>query len=237
MIKVAKRLLHITPYVILDRRRRRGVSLIDDLKALFRDADTPTFLDVGANEGQTAQLLCDGFPTAVVHCFEPVEQTFEALVRNMRSYDRVQCHQLALGASAGAALLHRQHANTWNSLAPHLNLPTSDGAEEVTLATVDEFCAAHSIGRIRLLKTDTEGFDAAVLQGARNMLGAGAIDAVFSEVGVHTNDLRHTPLAELLPLLQQYGFYLFALYDLPLRECVFDAEYYNALFVAERLRS
>lgn len=233
MIDLLRKVLARTPYMVVNRRCRRGLSLSADIEAILGNTLALTIFDVGANEGQTAESFTNAFPTAKLFCFEPVQQTFERLKGNIGTNSHVSCHRLAMGAVPGKALLNRQHVDTWNSLSPGLNYPGINGAEEVEVSTIDGFCSLQDIRHIHVLKTDTEGFDLQVVRGAEKMLTSSAVDMVVSEVGVRIGDVRHTRLAELLPFLESHGYYLFALYDWPLRGCSSDAEFYNALFVSE----
>ena len=57
-------------------------------------------------------------------------------------------------------------------------------SQEVTIdiQTVDIYCKEHSIDKIDILKTDTEGFDVAVIEGASEFLSNQCVSAVISEI-------------------------------------------------------
>lgn len=64
--------------------------------------------------------------------------------------------------------------------------------EEVAVGTVDTFAREFGVEEISLLKTDTEGFDAEVLRGAKSMISSGRIFLILIEVGFSKYDAGHT---------------------------------------------
>ena len=55
------------------------------------------------------------------------------------------------------------------------------GVSKIAVTTIDAVCASLGIDRITLLKIDVEGAEPSVLRGARRMLEAKAIDAIYME--------------------------------------------------------
>jgi FkbM family methyltransferase len=226
-----KRLLSLTPYVIYSKQRR-GVSLDADIRKLLPGQEQLMVFDVGANEGQTTLAFRAAFPDAVIHAFEPVSSTFRDLEKNVGALTNVACHKLAFGAAAGEVTLYLQRFSQTNSLLPALNKSAGESGiqENVRVMTIDEFCRKEGIGRIDVLKTDTEGFDIEVLRGASPLLEDGRVELIYSEVGLRPDDPRHTPLSAVLAFLEERGFYLFSLYEVPWAEWGPSKEYCNALF-------
>lgn len=98
------------------------------------------------------------------------------------------------------------------------------------IETIDCFITANQISTIDLLKTDTEGYDSAVLRGAENALSQNCIAFIYSEVGFIKADTRHTFFPELNDFLGRFGFEFYDLYEIahsPHR----GIQYCNALFV------
>ena len=56
-------------------------------------------------------------------------------------------------------------------------------SETVPITTIDHFCDVEGIGRIDLLKIDTEGYEMEILLGASMMMKSGAIRAIQFEFG------------------------------------------------------
>ena len=139
----------------LDLRRRSsvpfGVRWQDDVWYLMDHRGRPTLIDVGANVGQTAQMLVQRFPDATIYSFEPVPAAFAELQQNTSRFAGVDCVNVALGDALGEATIttDRQGQNT---LMPGVSTQVKS---TVDVNTVDAFCADRRIDRINVLKIDT----------------------------------------------------------------------------------
>jgi FkbM family methyltransferase len=139
------------------------------------DAHIKVIFDVGVNIGQTAKRFRANFPEADIFCFKPFCENFESLKRNLSRQPNTRPLQIALGDFSGAkdVLVDNIPSSQYNSLAPERQPLLQDQActiERVNCITGDDFCKVHHIKRIDILKTDTEGFDVAVLLGFAGML-------------------------------------------------------------------
>jgi len=144
---------------------------------LLRPGDL--LLDVGANVGSYT-LLGGGVAGATVHAFEPVAQTYERLLRNVRLNNlegRVTCHPLVVGAAPGVVRMqtHRDAMNRVMTQGESLA-----GSTEVAMTTLDLHLPNTSP---TLIKIDVEGFELSVLEGAHTSLSRAA--AVVIEVSQH----------------------------------------------------
>jgi FkbM family methyltransferase len=187
-----------------------GVSWEQDVHGLMGSTATrPTLLDVGANVGQTAQSLARIFPNSKIYSFEPVPATFAELRRNTAHLMQVECVNLALGDKPGEAVItsDRDGRNTLLSAVP------SNDSVVAKVGTVDDFCFDHSIFRVDLLKTDTEGFETYVLKGAGEMLAKGNVDFVVAECDFFRRpDEPHGDFFEIHAMLAPFGFSVVSLY-------------------------
>lgn len=188
----------------------RGIDISVDINGLV-ESPVEVIFDVGANVGQTAHRFCEGFPRASIYSFEPIESTFESLVRNTRALNNVSCFKIALGRHKGEAKIYLQQNSRWNGLSH--NLDQGFGSETVEISTVDEFRKINGIERIDLLKTDAEGYDLEVLKGADECLRENRVSFIFCEVGFNRHDPTKVHFCELLEYLDSRGFQLFDLYD------------------------
>lgn len=171
----------------------------------------PVLFDVGANEGQTAKRFRALFPTATIHAFEP-GPPFERLAQ----MPGIHAHNIALGSQPGTLTFNE---NTVSVMSSFLPLGPDGWGEvtnrrEVTVSTVDEFCAQHSIEHIDLLKSDTQGFDLEVLKGAERMFAQGGIRAVYLEVTFAKLYENLPTFDQLYSFLAERGFHLVGIYDL-----------------------
>jgi FkbM family methyltransferase len=196
-----------------------GHKLEDDLRILFPRA-SPVCFDIGANRGQTIELLQDCLNEPVIHSFEPASTTYAELV--CKSFGpRVQCHQLAMGNYIGMADFRNYNVSELSSFLPmnpdkRENLFAEQAVisvESVPVDTLDNFCSAHAIDRINLLKIDTQGFELPVLHGAAELFEKGQIGAVLLELNFATlYEGQSDPLA-ILQLLRTYQMRLVDYYE------------------------
>jgi FkbM family methyltransferase len=190
--------------------------------------------DVGANIGQSARSFATGFPNSIVHSFEPFAGAYSRLERIADSSNgRIRAYQLACGDCEGSmeVVIDPSSLSQLNQLVPvTAGKPgTPDQKMRVQISTVDRICEEQRIEWIDILKTDTEGYDAKVLAGARRMLSSGRVKCVVSEIG-YLNDTQHTEISEVFLLLHQFGFKMAGIYEVSYfrsRACDFS----NALFV------
>ena len=152
----------------------------------------PTFLDVGANRGDWSaevQRACAARGLSPsIHAFEPSSSTYVSLNNRFASFAGVHAHRLALGEFKGTAeLCVDGPMGGTNSLSSR----AIGEREPVQVETLDGFLEEHDIGRVAMVKTDTEGFDHAVMKGARNALDKKAIDLWQFEYNWRWLDCRH----------------------------------------------
>ncbi len=131
-------------------------------------------LDVGANRGQTARSLrAQGYSGPIVS-FEPQSAAHAHLVELAAGDDNwVVAPRVALGARAGQATIHLAGNSVSSSLLPmadvHLHAAPESayvGSETVDVARLDDFTDLIGDHRRILLKMDTQGFEAEVIDGA-----------------------------------------------------------------------
>src|SRR3954452_7296494 len=119
----------------------------------------------------------------------------------------VECRQLALGDESGTARLFVSAADSsTSSLHPEtfaISQMRSTESYEVTVDTLDRVADRLGIGRIDLLKIDVEGHELAVLNGARELLGRGALRMIQFEFG-ERNLASRTFLRDFVDLLGDY---------------------------------
>jgi FkbM family methyltransferase len=197
-----------------------GIDFMLDIERLSRAWGVPicTFLDVGANEGQTSTSALSSFPDARIFAFEPHPVTFSRLVQRLGGEPRVAAYNLALSNANGFAPFFEYSSSTLNSLIPDAQYPVRKGvaAREITVQcrTLDEFCSQHRIQTIDVLKIDTEGCELVVLKGAQQLLSAKRVRFVYAEF----NDMSPRPgstggdLVSISDFLTSFGFRFIATY-------------------------
>ncbi|MDT4924692.1 MAG: hypothetical protein QOG01_2405 [Pseudonocardiales bacterium] len=137
-----------------------------------------TVLDVGANIGQYATALrASGYRDDIVSC-EPLSDAFGHLQRRSARDARWEAVRTAVGDAAGSTDINVSANSYSSSLLPMTNAhsdaaPGSEfiAVETVPVTTVAELVAARDIEPERtLLKIDTQGYEAQVLDGAGDLL-------------------------------------------------------------------
>jgi FkbM family methyltransferase len=134
-------------------------------------------LDVGANIGlYVIQFAHWSRPHGRVVAFEPNPRARFALERHIRINhltERVEVFPYAVGADPGRAVLHVAGTDGRSRL-HHPNPLVEGGSErvEVEVISLDDFCMSRGLQPDWIL-IDVEGFEAAVLQGAKHLIEAG----------------------------------------------------------------
>jgi FkbM family methyltransferase len=146
----------------------------------LRRLGVDTILDVGANEGRYARHVREiGFEGRIIS-FEPLSATFARLQAASAGDDRWECHPLALGAADAHTEMAVSECTEFSSFLPLQPVaqavhPTSRPVrrERVEIRTLDGiFAGLQLTGRTLWLKSDTQGFELQVLEGARQYLDA-----------------------------------------------------------------
>jgi FkbM family methyltransferase len=138
-----------------------------------------TILDVGANSGQYAQQLrALGYRGRIIS-FEPLSAAFVELRRNQAKHPQGwEISNVAVGDRTGRAVLNISANSYSSSLLPMLSTCVDSAPnarfvaqEEVTLETLNSIIESRIDRAARLfVKSDTQGYESAVLAGAGESL-------------------------------------------------------------------
>jgi FkbM family methyltransferase len=137
-----------------------------------------TVLDVGANVGQYgAALRAGGYRDRLVSC-EPLPDAYAALAHRSASDGRWTTVATAVGAEPGTLTINVSANSYSSSLLPmtEAHLGAAPGSRfvtthEVPVTTVEVLASDYAIDPARtLLKVDTQGYEAPVLDGAGALL-------------------------------------------------------------------
>jgi FkbM family methyltransferase len=136
-------------------------------------------LDVGANEGQFAELIRRLKPQAQIYCFEPLPAVAQTLIESFKGDSRLKVVNVALGDEDGDGFMFSSSFSPSSSLLPMTQLhrdewPESAGQERVAIkkSRLDTWLAESGavLGENLLLKMDVQGFEAAVIDGGSDVL-------------------------------------------------------------------
>ena len=224
-------------YVKFRENLPAGFDWILDIQRNLHLRSEPVVFDVGANLGQTVKEIKQRLPNARLHAFEPVESSFAQLEVVASRFSSVTCHQLALGAAPSTERIKVVPLASRNSLVATTLVDDEKAIEqEIEISTVDDVCAKHQISAIDILKTDTEGYDLNVLRGAEGLLGRGAVNAVYVEVGFADAHPQCSAFQPIYDFLIERGFRFSGLYDLYwLQRKPWPEAWCNALFLREEI--
>lgn len=204
-----------------------------------------TVLDIGANIGYYALLEARGVGSSGhIYAFEPVPETYDLLVRNVRmnGYSWVQCHRIALSSQPRPQMA--MNVMDRSNLAHVASLGILDNAEwafgeavgrkgviEVQATTIDRFLAeTKSSAPIGLIRMDVEGYETEVIEGAYDTLRDARNKFLKLFMELHPRLYRNVhpnPIKAMLEELAESGFaprYLLdargILEGLHVRECI-----------------
>jgi len=144
-------------------------------------------VDVGANIGDTAAIIRSVCPAPIV-CIDGDEKVGLILNENVRKLGNATVVQVYLSDSREEKYV-RIEKNGWNNTL----LPVSgkEPGKKICFMPLDDAIKDLDLHRVKLLKIDTEGFDARVLRGSQNVLKIGRPVVIFEY-----NRENLTPLAE-----------------------------------------
>jgi len=174
-------------------------------------------IDVGANHGQWIGSLLEFLAIPEVWIFEPNPEAMRACRERIGTRPGVTFFDLALGELPGQAELHVTASSDFASILP----PRSDFLEahygknaahvvekkQIPVVTLDSLFAEPRT--VDLLKIDVQGFERAVLCGARRVLEN--TRAVLMEVNLQSHYAGDDTLPALWNMLANQGFSLWSL--------------------------
>ena len=190
-------------------------------KELIRRGE-PVIFDVGAHIGSVTEKYRKLFPLASIYCFEPFPKSFEQLKSNIADDPRTIAYRIAMSDTKGKAILNVNTSTMTNSLL-HTDirgefywgealLNTID-EEEIDTISIDCFSEENKINFIDILKLDVQGYEFAILNGAKKMLFSQSVSLIYTEIIMAPTYQGQYKLHEYLSLLDSFGYELLDLYN------------------------
>jgi len=215
--ELSKRGLHVGR---IPRSGVGGVSLLHDLRMLIQSS-TPTLFDVGANKGQTIEMLRTVFPESIIYAFEPSSVTFQELAETSKRFgNHIKLFQCAVGEKDDEAEFINYEWSTLSSffeLEARTENPFREVArgkrEKVSVRSIDSVMAENELSSIDLLKIDTQGYEIPVLNGALTCLQNGIIKNVLAELTFAPLYQGQSNSLEVMRLLETHNFSLVDFYE------------------------
>lgn len=194
-----------------------GFNFEDDIKLLI-PCNEPVCIDVGANDGQTIELLTRIFGNPSIYAFEPSTEMYRRL-ESKRYGDRIKLIPAGLGEENTEKEFINYDNSVLSSFLPlenhrqHFQQTEIKNKELVTIRSLDTFVQTHNINQIHLLKIDTQGYDLNVLKGAKETLGKGMVDYVFVEINFAKLYAGQPDSWQIHDLLAEHGYQLVDYYE------------------------
>lgn len=178
-----------------------------------------TFVDIGAHIGYFtllgAALVGDAGKVIAV---EPVDENFRQLEKHLTSngLDMVTAVQAVVSAENGERSIFFNADNDgghalWDPAEHPANALTRENprADTVASVTLDRLFKQNGIDTVRLMKIDTEGAEAEIIDGAREVFLSGRIEFVIMEVNAGGLNLMDSGIKQLFDLANDLGYQIF----------------------------
>lgn len=145
----------------------------NELNAL-KSYDIGTILDIGANIGQFAVEARKFFPEALIYSFEPIDDCYNDLLKQLENDDKFKAFNFALGEE------NKEEAININSYSPsssilklaelhknNFSYAQEDSIQKIKVKKLDEiFDSLDKKGNI-LIKMDVQGYEDRVIGGGK----------------------------------------------------------------------
>lgn len=181
------------------------------LTSYLRNKPGCVVLDVGANNGGYGQKVRRLQPEARVYSFEPHPLTFKRLEETARC-SGFNAFNVGCGSSRGAKVLYdypntggSEHATVHEQVFTNIHEKTPV-EHRVQFITLDDFMSEQQLHHVDLLKIDVEGNELDVLNGFRETLNAGKVEAIQFEFN-NMNVVSRVFFKDFVELLDGYSFY------------------------------
>jgi FkbM family methyltransferase len=228
---IVKRVLSSLGYKVRRISDEVGQDPLYDLERLAGNGSL-VIIDAGANIGQSIFSFHRIFREPVIHAFEPGRETFAELQQRTSGLPGLHLNNYGLGSQSGTLQFIRNSTCEMSSfLEPSVDCwGTVQERQDVTVKTLDEYCAEENVNSIDILKSDTQGFDLEVIKGAQRLLSRRAIHFIYMEIILCDMYKGLPSLDEIYSFLAEQGFALVSFYQFhyqPPRAAWTDALFVN----------
>lgn len=129
-------------------------NIIDRNEYLFPKLSPKIVYDIGGNTGIIAVIMAQIYPDAIIHSFEPMEENYELLEKNVAEYPNIKPHWFGLGESDHKRMF-------WPSADPinhggfSMEIKSDKPQVECRMRSTWEVC--EEFGAPEVIKIDVEG--------------------------------------------------------------------------------
>lgn len=182
----------------------------------------PIILEAGAFDGNDSIRMAKKWVNGTIHCFEPIPDLYEQLEINIKNWNNIYSHQLAIGEHEGiidmyvselvenpgktfasSSLLPPKHHLTY---APYVEFPKSI---KVATTTFDLWAEKHCIPSVDFLWLDMQGYELNALQASPKILDT--VKVILTEVEFVEAYKGQYLFKDMKKFLEKKGFTLIAI--------------------------
>jgi len=197
--------------ILSDRRLVHELPRLNSHRDWLRSAGIQTVIDVGGFVGSFAYAVRTILPEVQIYSFEPVDENFASLEKNLSSPGHFQAFQTALGNRSGSIDFFRNDFVASSSVLEMADLhrqafPQTEHQVKVTVpvARLDDYLGKMTLQKRALLKIDVQGYEAVILEGAKETLKQ--VDYLLTEVSYQTLYKDQPLFDEMNTLITAQGF-------------------------------
>lgn len=167
--------------------------------------------DIGASNGVWSALMCQVFPDAIFHLFEPLAEIREDYWKRLKvqqaSHQNLIMHAVALGARDGKVDMAVHYDGYSSTVLDTGENPEFQQRIRVDQHTLDRYVKENAVPLPIVIKIDTQGAERMILMHATECLRHAKV--VFAETWLTRGYGPETPLLhELMELLSASDFVL-----------------------------
>ena len=183
----------------------------------LKDMEIRNVLDIGANEGQFAREIRRILPDAHISSFEPIRETYEKLAKEFKDVHQVDVYQYAIGERNGNVLINRNDFSPTSSILPisrqqkrefvsrFPQIVNQTVPEMSAIRTLDDVVEELKVSAPYLIKIDTEGYEAHVINGGRKTISGAAI--AILETSFYRLYNGQSLFSDIHDMMAELGFY------------------------------
>ena len=164
---------------------------------LLKDKKKHTYIDVGANEGQSIKRFKKINSQSNIHSFEPTPELYKKLVQNFSDDKSIKINNLGVADTKGKLNFYTYKSNKINSivsvdknskfsksriLASKSNEKEFENIVKIDVTDIDSYCEENNISEIDLIKIDTQGSESKILLGMEKILSQEKVSIIELEL-------------------------------------------------------
>jgi len=147
----------------------------DQYRAQQTLSEDSVVIDAGANTGLYSMRAATVAQKGNVYAFEPDAKNYELLKKNTSGYENIHTYNLGLGDTETTKKFFAADYSGEYSHFVDNEMPVDEVAKEgmyvdISVTTIDGFVKKNNIQKVDFIKMDVEGYEAKVLEGARDTI-------------------------------------------------------------------